>query len=174
LLYTKDTAADHAAFIDALFRCEPPMPAETQKETFGAILGDALQESCSMEIMQTVHTQLREMVEEHKVNKEIAPLTISRGTVKNVLMTCGVSDTCVELFDEKYTEEFGEDTRLSPRNLIETKKFEVVTPDVTIKVNPERSDLIETRVIDGERYILIRAEEGVEVNGVQICIDEKE
>ena len=173
LFYTRDTAEDHAALIDALFHCEPPMPAEMQKETFGAILGDALKEACSMEVMQTVHMELREMIEEHKVNKEIEPLTISRGTVKTMLAACGVSDNMVDVFDEKYTEEFGEDTRLSPRNLIETKKFEVTTPDVTIKVNPERSDLIETRVIDGEKYILIRAEEGVEVNGVQISIDEK-
>ncbi len=171
LFYTRDTAEDHAALIDALFRCDPPMPAETQKETFGAILGDALKEACSMEVMQTVHTELREMIEEHKVNKEIEPLTISRGTVKTMLAACGVSDNMVDVFDEKYTEEFGKDTRLSPRNLIETKKFEVTTPDVTIKVNPERSDLIETRVIDGERYILIRAEEGVEVNGVSIQIE---
>ena len=51
-----------------------------------------------------------------------------------------------------------------------SKQFEVCTPDVTIRVNPERSDLLETRVIDGKKYILIRAEEGVEVNGVQIHI----
>ena len=74
----------------------------------------------------------------------------------------------------EYTEEFGEDTRLSPRNLIETKKFEVTTPDVTIKVNPERSDLIETRVIGGIKYILINADEDVEVNGVSIHIKDKE
>ena len=48
--------------------------------------------------------------------------------------------------------------------------FELRTPDVVVKVNPERSDLIETRVIDGLRYILIRADEGVEVNGVNIAI----
>lgn len=44
------------------------------------------------------------------------------------------------------------------------------TPDVTIRVNPDRGDLVETRMIDGTRYILIRAEEGVEVNGVQVQI----
>ena len=174
LLYTKDAAEDHATFIDAVFRCEPPMPAAVQKETFGAILGDALKDACSMEVMQTVHAELREMIEEHKANKEIEPLTISRGTVKTMLTACGIEGEQVEAFDERYTEEFGKDMRLSPRNLIETKKFEVATPDVTIKVNPERSDLIETRVIDGERYILIRADEGVEVNGVPIRINEDE
>ena len=50
--------------------------------------------------------------------------------------------------------------------------MEVRTPDVTIRVNPERSDLIATRMINGARYILIRAEEGVEVNGVSVHITE--
>jgi hypothetical protein len=48
--------------------------------------------------------------------------------------------------------------------------LEVCTPDVKIQVNPERSDLLETRIIDGARYILIRAGEGVEVNGVPVRI----
>ena len=173
LLYTKDAAEDHAAFIDSLFRCEPPMPAEVQKETFGAILSDALGTECSFEVLQGVHSELREMIEEHKVNKEIQPLTITRGTVKNMLTACGVDDDHVEAFSERFTEEFGKDKALSVKNLMETKKFEVATPDVTIKVNPDRSDLIETRVIDGEQYILIRADEGVEVNGVRIRIAEE-
>ena len=54
--------------------------------------------------------------------------------------------------------------------LAETKKYQIETPDVTIKVNPERRDLVETRVIDGVKYILIRAEDAVEVNGVNIHI----
>ena len=45
------------------------------------------------------------------------------------------------------------------------------TPDVTIKVNPERSDLISTQIIDGVKYILIRTEnDNVELNGVNIHI----
>ena len=42
--------------------------------------------------------------------------------------------------------------------------------DVTIKVDPDRSDLIQTRIINGIKYILVRVEEGVEVNGVSIQI----
>jgi hypothetical protein len=75
-------------------------------------------------------------------------------------------------FEEKYDAEFGADTEISPRNIIDTKQFEVRTPDVTIRVNPERSDLLETRIINGARYILIRADEGVEVNGVNIHISQ--
>ena len=48
--------------------------------------------------------------------------------------------------------------------------IEICTPDVVIRVNPERSELVETRIINGTKYILIRAGEGVEVNGVDIHI----
>ena len=50
------------------------------------------------------------------------------------------------------------------------KKFELTTPDVLIKVNPERKDLVTTQIINGTKYIMIRAEENVEVNGININI----
>ena len=55
---------------------------------------------------------------------------------------------------------------------MDLRQFRLETPDVSIRVNPERRDLIETRIIDGTRYILIRADEGVEVNGVSIQIND--
>jgi len=54
------------------------------------------------------------------------------------------------------------------------RKLQVKTPDVVIQVNPERSDLVQTRIINGAKYILIRAEGGVEVNGVDIHIKEEQ
>ena len=62
--------------------------------------------------------------------------------------------------------------QLHPKNIIDNRKFEIKTPDVSIKVDPERSDLIETRVIGGVKYILICADADVEVNGVCIHIDD--
>ena len=46
------------------------------------------------------------------------------------------------------------------------------TADVTIKVSPDRGDLIETRILNGVKYILVRVEEGLEVNGVPVQITE--
>ena len=43
-----------------------------------------------------------------------------------------------------------------------------------IKVDPTRSDLIETRIIGGVKYIMICADENVEVNGVSIQIQDQE
>ena len=137
---------------------------------FGSALADALDKDCSYDVVQSVHEQLRGRIQEHKESKEPEPLTITKGTVKGVLASCGVSQDHVEAFDGQYDEAFGADTDLSPRNLVDPKLLEVKTPDVTIRVSPERSDLVETRVIDGKRYILIRADDGVEVNGVNVHI----
>ena len=147
------------------------MPAAAQKETFQSILGEALAEDCRFDVVQAVQEQLCDLIEEHKASHEEEPLVVSKGTVKSVLRSCGVADSHVEAFDAKYDSEFGGDTQLSPRNLVDTRQLEVRTPDVVIKVAPGRGDLVETRVIDGKKYILIRADEGVEVNGVGVHID---
>ena len=168
--YTRNIAESHPEFTDAVFKTEPPMPAAAQKETFQSILGDTVADDCNLEVMQAVHGQLSGMIEEHKANKEDEPLTISKKTVRGVLASCGVTEAHVAAFEERYDADFGADTQISPRNIVEPRQFEVRTPDVTIRVNPERSDLIETRVINGAKYILIRADEGVEVNGVNIAI----
>lgn len=41
-------------------------------------------------------------------------------------------------------------------------------PDVVIKVKPERTDLVETRYIDGRQYIMIQVNDSVEVNGINV------
>ena len=55
-------------------------------------------------------------------------------------------------------------------NIIESRKFEVTTPEVKITIAPENSYMIETRVIDGRKYLLIPADDGVEVNGIGVSI----
>ena len=170
LYYTRDISQSHPDFVDALFKSQVPMPAAVQKETFQSILGDTLEEECRYEVVQAVHDELCGMIAAPKESNEEDPLVVSKVTVKRVLHECGVSPDHVERFEEQYDRQFGPEADLPPRNIVDEKQLEVKTPDVTIKVSPERSDLVETRVIDGRRYILIRAEEGVEVNGAQIHI----
>lgn len=170
LCYTKDTADSHPEFVAAVFGENPPMPAAEQKETFQAILQETLAEECSLEVVQAVHDQMRERIAEQKLDKEAGPLKISSTEVKKALETCGVPQEKVEAFEEKYQEEFGKGLDVTAVNIVDTKQFEVRTPNVVIKVDPSHSDLVETRIINGSKYILIRADEGVEVNGVNISI----
>ena len=171
LYYNKDAKNNHEDFAQAVFAAQLPMPAQLQMETFQTILGETLEEECSYEVVQAVHDQLRELMEEHKESKEEEPLTVSKGAVKCVLQSCGVSESHVAAFDSRYDDSFGAQTCLIPQNLMDAKQFQVSTPDVVIKISPEYSALVETRIIDGKKYILIPAEGEVEVNGVPIRIE---
>ena len=171
LYYTRDTAQSHAELIDALFHSPVPMPAAAQKEAFQAILQDTLGEECSYEVMQTVHEQVLEKIEEQKADKSAEqPPQITKQDMDAVLADCGVTEEKRAAFDEKYDAEFGQAAAISAASVSSPKQFELRTPDVVIKVSPDRSDLVETRMIDGHPYILIRAEAGVEVNGVNVTI----
>ena len=172
LYFTRDAADAHGEFVDAVFHCDAPMPAAEQREVFQQVLEDTLDEELSFDVAQRVHEQLKEMIELHDQEKVPEPLVVSRREVAGMLQDCGVPQEKLAAFEERYDAEFGQDNALSAVNIVQPKKFEVRTPDVVVQVNPERSDLVETRVIDGQRYILIRAEEGVEVNGVNINIGE--
>lgn len=168
LYYSKNF--DNEEFANSIFGRELPMTAIAQKETFQSILAESLEDECDFDLVQTVHEKFSEMIETHKLNKEVEPLFVSKNQVKDMLEDCGVSEEKVEVFDEKFDTEFGSDTEIRPRNIINTKQFEINTPDIVIKVKPEKSNLIETKIIDGKKYILINAQEDIEVNGVSIKV----
>lgn len=175
LYYTRATDNSHTEFADAIFNAGSlPMPATEQKETFRSVLADAVGEGCSLPVVRSVHAQLHQAMEEHKISKEPEPLTVDKYTIRDMLEFCGVSEESVSRFEEKFDKGFGQNATLSPRNIVEANKFEVRTPDVVIKVNPARTDLVDTRVIDGVRYVLVRTDGGVEVNGVNVNIDATE
>ena len=174
LFYTKSPKDNHDEFVNAVFNVKPPMPAASQKTAFEALLTTTIADQCSLEVVQTVHDHLRQAIEMHNESRVPDPLLISKEQVKEALQTCAVPEKNVAKFSVEYDETFGSEAVLHPKNIINNKKFEINTPDVQIKVNPERSDLIETRVIGGVKYILICADENVEVNGVNIHIGAEE
>lgn len=172
--YIKKSSGSYSEFTGTIFNTDVPMPADTQKEIFNAIIEETVSEDCDFEVMQAVHNQISELVAEYKTRKDEPPVTISKNTVKSVFEYCNVPQKKVEEFENQYDKNFGKDAKINPKNVVDVKRFEVKTPDITIKVNPERLNLIKTQIINGQKYILIRAEENVEVNGVNINIKESE
>ncbi len=174
LYYTHSPKQSHEAFASSIFCTEIPKPAYEQRKSFETLLTSALGEECSMDVVQTVHEQISQRIELHKESRVPDPLLVSKEDVKEALSSCGVSEAHVAKFSIDYDEAFGFDAELYPKNIIDDRRFEIKTPDVSIKVAPDRTDLIETRIIGGVKYILICAEEDVEVNGVSIHIGDEE
>ncbi len=174
LYYNHSPKENHQSFVDAVFNTSVPKPAAEQKKSFEALLGNTLEEECSLETVQAVHDQLCQCIQLHKESHVPEALVVSKEQVKAALVSSGVSEPHVAKFSVDYDETFGADAMLHPKNVINDKRFEITTPDVVIKVAPDKADLIETRIIGGVKYILIPAEEPVEVNGVNIHIEERQ
>lgn len=172
LFYTKDSAANNSEIIDRLFKAEPPMPAAEQRETFNSLLNGVTNDENNLEIIKNIQDEIVGMIAEHKESREREPLAVSRDDICDILRSSDMADEKIETFKAGFDESFGGKARINPQNLVETKRLELTGADISIKINPERSELVETRVIDGVKYILIRADEEIEVNGVPINIGE--
>ena len=171
VFYTKDSGTDHSEIIGKLFAAKPPMPADSQRETFNTLLTDATDGENNLEIIKNIRDEIGDILTERKERKEYEPLNFSRDDICDILRSADVANERIEAFKEGFDKSCGEKTRLNPQNLVETKRFELASADISIKINPERRNLVETLVIDGVKYILIRADEEIEVNGVPININ---
>lgn len=166
LYYTKNSEDLREGLVDHILGSVLPLTAKTQKEAFQTIIEDTLGTTCDYEVVRNIHETLNEMIEEKKEEPE--PLLLDKTDIKNLLENSGVQPDKLESFEKHYEEAAPAPVPFMASNIANTRKFEVKTPDVVVQVNPSRSDLVETRMIDGRRCLLIEINDSVEVNGIPV------
>lgn len=171
LFFNKNPEEPHSEFVEGILGCSLPLSAGSQKETFQTIIEETLGEDCEYEVVKSIHENLAEMIEEHKEIPE--PLTLDKKEVKNLLEKSGVEEEKLKDFDALYDAAAGDDTALFVSNVASIRSFEVKTPDVVVKVNPDRADLVNTMMVDGRRCLVIEINDQVEVNGINVSVAER-
>ena len=166
LYYSKKSDELDAVITEEVLGCQLPLPAKSQKETFNNILEESLGLDCDYEVVKTIHENLNQMLAE--TSEEPEPLALAKEDMSHLLMKSGVEEKEIETFGTRFDETVGEDQCLMAANISSPKKFEVATPDVKVTVNPQRTDLVETKIIDGVPYLMIEINDLVEVNGIQV------
>jgi len=166
LYYTKKSSDLQPEMIDQLLGAKMPMSADDQKESFQMIIEDTLGEEGDYETVRNIHETLNDLIEEHKEEPE--PLALDMTEMKKVFEQSGVDAEKMKNFERNFEENAGEKATLLASNITETKKFNIETPDVVIKVNPDRADLVETRIIDGRQCLVIPVDDHIEVNGINV------
>ena len=166
LYYTKNPEDSHPELIEQVLGSVTPMSPVNQKETFQSILMNTLGEDADYEVVSNIHENLNEMIAETKNNPD--PLTLSKHEVKNLLEISGVPSQELQDFDHTYEEIAGSKTALIASNLTNTKKLSIETPDIIIKVNSDRTDLIQTQYINGRQCFVITVDDHVEINGMSV------
>lgn len=168
LYYTKNAEELRSVFIDEVFGCTAPLSAGGQRDSFNALVEETLGEDCAYDTVLNIHERLNEIIEAQKDEPE--PVVLTKHEVKRLFEDCGVEEEKLAGFDEQYELAAGEKSALMASNITNTRKFEIKTPDVVINVSPERADLVETRIIDGRKCLVIPMEDNVAVNGIRVTM----
>ena len=167
LYYTKNPEELRSSLVNELLGCVLPLTAKSQKETFHAMIEDTLGSDCDFEAVKNIHDTLFEMIEEQK--EEPNPVVLDKSDLKTLMLESGIKEEKLESFDT-YCESVLSDAPMMATNIANVRKFEVKTPDVTVQVNPARSDLVETKLIDGRPCLVIAINDAVQVNGIPVRV----
>ncbi len=195
VFYTKNSEKLQQEFIANVLDCYIPMPAATQKEGFNELITETLGDSCDYETICNIHENINEIIEEQKELKISEPVVLNKHEMRNIFEKSGVKGEQLERFDESFNKHFEqrgrndnsqlssdidsgdrfdnryEEGKIIASNIAIPRKFEIKTPDVVVKINADRTDLVETRIIDGQQYLVIRVDEGLEVNGIAVTAE---
>ena len=121
---------------------------------------------------------------------------LGKEEVRGILRDCGVGEERLQSFDDRFdlvftapvqeekeeNKESEDDSAISrypeeipveerifvASNLVPQRTLEVKNADFTIRIHTDRTELLETRTIDGKKCLVIELEDGVSVNGIPI------
>ena len=171
LYYTKNADEPHEEFVDSVLGAVPPLPVSSQKEMFQALIEETLGEKREYETIMSIQENVQERIEESKDAPE--PLTLGKRDVEQIFAQSGVEEEQMQQFDAVYEKILPQETPLVAANVVNARKFEVKTPNITVSVKPEFTHLLETKVIDGRNCLVIAIEDRVAVNGIPLYDEEE-
>lgn len=166
LYYSKNADDLHPELTKEILGCEKPVPAKNQKEEFGTVVEEVFGKECSFDTIKEIHETLAQLIEDNKDEPE--PLIMKKEDVKNLLEQTGADREKLAVVDERLENEEGPDEEFWVSNIASTRKFEVKTQDLTVSVSADRTDLLETRIIDGRECLIIPLTDDITVNGIGI------
>ena len=165
LYYTRKSDEIQPEMIENVLGAEMVTSADVEKDLFLYLVEEVLDDKCDFETVRNIHETLNDLVEGYKDSPD--PLSLSKSDIRKIFEDSGVPEKCMEKFDLEFDFTFGRRKTVLATNIAETKGFTVKTPDVTIKVSPDRADLVETMVINGRQCIVIALDDHVTVNRIE-------
>lgn len=165
LYYSRKSDEIQPDMIENVIGAEMVTSADVEKDLFLHFIEEVLDERCDFKTVRNIHETLNALIEDYKDAPE--PLSLSKSDIRKIFEDSGVPEECMEKFDSEFDFTFGRTKSVLATNISETKRFNVKTLDVTIKVSPDRADLVETMVINGRQCIVIAVDDHVTVNGIE-------
>lgn len=165
LYYTRKSDEIHPEMIENVLGAEIITSADVEKDLFLYLIEDVLGDKCDFETVRNIHETLNDLIEDYRDSPE--PLSLGKSDIRKIFEDSGVPEECMEKFDLEFDFTFGRRKTVLASNIAETKEFTVKTPNLTIKASPDRSNMVETKVVDGRQCIVITVDDHVTVNGIE-------
>lgn len=166
MYFTKKSEDLQPDLIENFLGVNIPMSADAQKDGFQMLLEDVLGDAADFDTVRNIHENLNELIEEFRDNPE--PVTVDAEMIQRILRNSEVNEQHMEAYQDAYNDNIGKNQKLIAENVTNTKVFSIKTPDVEIKVNPDRADLVEAMELGGRPCIVIPVDDHIEVNGMSV------
>ena len=195
LYYGRKANTLQDAFLEKVLDVSATLPVKQQKEGFTEFVSEVLGDESSIETVLSIQENLKETVENKKSESVGETVFLDKESMRDVFEKSGVSEEKLETFDKKFDEQFdmkkihkkqiGEDDfesseraeyiptikveeKLFADNVAPVRNFEVRNKNMLLRVSSKHTDIIDTRVIDGKKCLVIELTEDLTVNGIPV------
>ena len=195
LYYTRRADDFQDKLLDEMLAVSAPLPAKHQKDGFNTFVAEVLGEDSSIETMIAMQENFTELIKEKKEYSDSPTVVLDKETVREVFVKSGVEESKLEVFDKKFDQQFDmeqyakrnrvlvdeeetpepvvvpklkvEQTILA-ENVLPSKNIEVKGKDLLLRINTKHMDMIDTKIEDGKKYLVIELPEDAKINGVTV------
>ena len=164
LYYSKTAKEMHPEFIEKVLHAMPARTIIEQKANFNTLIEDTLDEACEFEVVKNIHDNIKELIDMNADNPD--PVMITKDELKQIFYDAGADGDKMSSFDDKFDDSIGQGETIPAASLVNKRSFKIETPDISIRVNPERTDLLRTKIIDGQQCLVIAVDSHMTVNGI--------
>ena len=162
LYYTKKSADVQEEMVREALGIDVVVSADEEKDKFGKLLEDVLGEDVGCKTVKDIYEGIAEEMERHYEDPE--PYKMSKEALKKTLESSGVPDEKMELFEDAYRENIGNESIMAS-NICDNKVVNIQVPEGKITINTEYVGNLEIKVVDGRKCMVLPVDY-VEVNGI--------
>ena len=197
LFFSKKTDILQDIFLEKLLGVAATLPAKQQQEGFREFVSDVLGEDAEIETVLSIQDNLRQSIQDKKLESEGEPVFFDKSSMRDVFEKSGVSDEGLERFEKRFDDQFdmkktymrqvedrtGDEDfymqdeyipsvkveeKLFADNVAPARSLEVRNQNMVLRVNSKHTDIIDTRIIDGKKCLVIEVTEDLTVNGIPV------
>lgn len=162
LYYSKSLEDLQLEFVKEIFTDAEIKNPKEQKMDFFEYVEKAGDKDFGINEVKEIYANVNEMYSNNDEKEN--SLVLEKKDLEKVLIDAGFNKEKVEEASKTLDEDF----LVFARNIVGDKKLEINKDGINIKVSMENIHLIESRIIDNKKYLLISLDKDVKINGIKV------